>query len=151
MIEEKISRLIKDYCWMKKEVRRLQKILYGCSTPMKSWGVSQYGIDMIMPKGSSGKSQAELKDMDIREERLYKRLRKYEQIVFALEIAGEFLNSEIESVVYDCLLEGMSYRAIAYHLGMSRSQVKKAKDDILSQLCQKSQFVQLLNLEKSAC
>ncbi|KHD86355.1 hypothetical protein NG54_03290 [Heyndrickxia ginsengihumi] len=151
MIEDQISKLIKDYNWMKKEVLRLQEILYGCSVPMKSWGVSQYGIDMVMPRGSSGKSQAELRDMDIREERLYKRLRKYEKLVFALEIAGEFLNSEIESVVYDCLLEGMSYRAIAEHLGMTRNQVKKAKDDILSQLSQKSQFVQLLNLEKLAC
>ncbi|MGG1291389.1 sigma-70 family RNA polymerase sigma factor [Bacillus smithii] len=150
-IEEQLNQLIKDYHWMRKEIDRLERILYGYSTPMRSWGVSKYGIDLVMPRGSGGKSQAELRDLDIREERLYKRLKKYQERVYALEIAAEYLEDEKQRVVYDCLLDGMSYRAIAYHLGMSRSQVKKAKDDILSQLCQKSQFVQLLNLEKSAC
>jgi DNA-binding NarL/FixJ family response regulator len=149
-MKEQIESLLFDYHWMKKEVERLQRILYGYSTPMKSWGVAQYGIDAAMPRGSSGKSQTELIEMDLRENRLHKRLKRYEQIVFAIELAGNHLEDEKQIVIYDCLLDGMSYRSIAHHVGMSRNQVKKAKDTILSQLSQKSQFVQLLNLEKSA-
>lgn len=148
---EIIERLIRDYQWMRREVDRLQNALYGYATPMRSWGVAQYGIEAAMPKGSSGKSQAELKNMDLREERLYKRLMKFEGRVYAIEWAGELLEDEKERVVYDCMLDGMSYRSIAELLGMTRNQVKKTKDAILSQLSQKSQFVQLLNLEKFAC
>ncbi|MEH7342740.1 sigma-70 family RNA polymerase sigma factor [Bacillus sp. JJ1532] len=135
---------------MRKEVDRLERILYGHSTPMRSWGVALYGIEATMPRGSSGKSQAELKKMDIREERAYKRLAKFQDTVYALEIAAEFLEDEKEKVIYDCMIDGMSFREIAYHIGISRNQVKKAKESILSQLSQKCQFVQLLKLEKSA-
>ncbi len=147
---EEIESLIKDYPWMRKEVNRLEKILYGHSTPMRSWGVAQYGIESSLPKGSSGKSQSELKQIDIREERSYRRLMKFQDIVYGLEIAAEFLDDEKEKVIYDCLLDGMSYRAIAFHVGVSRNQVRKAKESILSQLSQKSQFVPLLKLEKTA-
>lgn len=147
---EQIEALIKDYPWMRKEVDRLERILYGHSTPMRSWGVALYGIEATMPSGSSGKSQAELKKMDIREERAYKRLEKFQDTVYALEWAAEYLEDEKEKVIYDCMIDGMSYREISYHIGISRNQVKKAKESILSQLSQKSQFVQLLKLEKSA-
>jgi DNA-binding NarL/FixJ family response regulator len=149
-MKEQIEGLLFDYHWMRKEVDRLQRIIYGNSTPMKSWGVAQYGIDAAMPNGSRGKSQSELSEMDLREERLYKRLKKFEDIVFAIEMAADFLEEEKQIVIYDCLLDGMSYRSIAHHVGLSRNQVKKAKDAILNHLSQKSHFVQLLKIEKSA-
>lgn len=49
---------------MVKEVRRLQKVLYGSVLPMKNWSVAQYGLESAMPKGSPGKSQAELRQME---------------------------------------------------------------------------------------
>ncbi|WP_433958860.1 sigma-70 family RNA polymerase sigma factor [Cytobacillus horneckiae] len=147
---EQIELLLRDYHWMKKEVDRLENILYGRSSPMRSWGVAQYGIEAAMPKGSSGKSQAELMNMDIREERLYKRLEKLKERVYAIEYAAELLGNERDRVIYDCIIDGMSFREISYHIGISRNQVKKAKETILNQLSQKSQFVHLLNLEKSA-
>ena len=41
-----------------------------------------------MPKGSPGKSQAELRQMDMREERLFKRLKYYEERVYAVELGA---------------------------------------------------------------
>lgn len=145
-----IEELIRDYRWMKNEVRRLEKIIHGETVPMRNWGVAQYGDEASLPSGSKGKSQAELNDADIREERLLNRLDKYQHRVYALEMAGELLEDELERVVYDCLLDRMSYRAIAYHVGFSRNQAKKTKDAILNQLSQNSHFVTLLNLEKKA-
>ncbi|MFD0825836.1 sigma-70 family RNA polymerase sigma factor [Neobacillus sp. M.A.Huq-85] len=134
---------------MRKQVDHLQRQLYGSSSTMRSWGVAQYGLEAAMPKGSTGKSLAELENMDIREERLYKRLIKYEEQVYAIEMAGDLLDDEKDRVIYDCLLDGMSYRAIADQLGITRNQAKEAKKAILSTLSQKSQFVSLLKLEKS--
>jgi DNA-binding NarL/FixJ family response regulator len=146
---EQIEELLRDYKWMRKQVDHLQRQLYGYSSPMKSWGVAQYGLEAAMPKGSPGKSLEELKKMDIREERLYERLRNYEEQVFAIEMAGDLLDDEKQKVIYDFLLDGMSFRYISYHLGITRNQVKETKKSILSQLSQKSHFVSLLNLENS--
>ncbi|KON90393.1 hypothetical protein AF332_20650 [Sporosarcina globispora] len=149
-IIDQIETVLRDYHWMKKEVVRLQKYLYGRPAPMKSWGVAQYGIEAAMPKGSSGKSQMELRSLDIREERLHKRLERLEVRVYAIEYAAELLEDERDRVIYDCIIDGMSFREISYHIGISRNHVKKAKEAILNQLSQKSQFVHLLKLEKKA-
>jgi DNA-binding CsgD family transcriptional regulator len=151
VIEKAIEDLLKDYFWMKNEVKRLSVLLYGVSIPMRSWGVAQYGIEAAMPKGSSGKSQAELRDMDIKEERMHKRLGSYQEKVYAIEIAAEFLEDEKSKIVYDCLLEGMSYREIGNHLGMSKDKARTIKASIIRQLRQKRQFLQLLNIENIAC
>ncbi|MCM3448820.1 sigma-70 family RNA polymerase sigma factor [Bacillus safensis] len=116
---------------------------------MRSWGVSQYGIEATLPKGSKGKSQAELRDMDMREDRLFKRLWKFEERVYAKEAAASKIEGEKHKVVYDCMMEGMSYRAIGLHLGLSREKVRQMKDNIIDQLCQYSHFVHLLKDEKS--
>ncbi|WP_284386133.1 sigma-70 family RNA polymerase sigma factor, partial [Bacillus safensis] len=99
----------------------------GTDIPMRSWGVAQYGIEATLPKGSKGKSQAELRDMDMREERLFKRLRKYEERVYAIEAAASKIEGEKNRVVYDCMMEGMSYRAIGLHLGLSREKVRQSR------------------------
>jgi DNA-binding CsgD family transcriptional regulator len=153
IIEKVIEDLLKDYFWMRNEVKRLSKLLYGVNIPMKSWGIAQYGIEAAMPKGSSGKSQAELRDLDIREERLYKRLVSYQEKVYAIEIAADFIKDEKSRIVYDCLLEGMSYQEIANHLGISKDKVRDMKKGIIRQLGQKGQegqFLQLLNIENIA-
>ncbi|MDA1478374.1 sigma factor-like helix-turn-helix DNA-binding protein [Bacillus changyiensis] len=149
MNKKEIENLIHHYHWMAKEVHRLQRVLYGSEIPMRSWGVAKYGLDAAMPKGSSGKSQAELREMDLREERLFKRLRHFEERVYAIEAAARMIQGEQHKVIYDCMMEGLSYRAIGFHLGISRETVRRMKDEIICQLCQNCRFVQLLNPEKS--
>nr|MDH3077600.1 sigma-70 family RNA polymerase sigma factor [Bacillus velezensis] len=144
-----IENLINSYHWMVKEVQRLQRVLYGSTIPMRNFGVSQYGLEVAMPKGSPGKSQAELRQMDMREERLFKRLKYYEERVYAVELGAEKIKGEQNKVVYDCMMEGMSYRAIGLHLGISRETVRKMKEELISQLCQDCHFERLLNLKKS--
>ena len=74
---EQIAQLIRDYRWMKNEINRLQRIVYGSTFLMKSWGVAQYGIDAAMPKGSEGKSHDEMDAMDVRERKQIERLETY--------------------------------------------------------------------------
>lgn len=125
MNQKEIENLINSYHWMVKEVHRLQRVLYGSVIPMKNWGIAQYGLEAAMPKGSPGKSQAELRQMDMREERLFKRLKYYEERVYAVELGAEKIKGEQHKVIYDCMMEGMSYRAISLHLGFSRKLYAK--------------------------
>lgn len=145
---ERIEELLRDYHWMVREILRLERSYYGSSHD-RSWGVAQYGLEAAMPKGSGGISQAELEAMDKREEWLYKRITKLEEKVEAVESAAETIKGEMHQVVYDCMMDGMSYRAIAKHLGVSRDKVRQIKDEIISQLSQNDQIRQVLNSEKS--
>lgn len=145
-----MEQLIRDYRWMKNEVSRLQEIIHGCQVPMGSWGVAQYGIDAAMPKGSSIRSAREMEAMDLRDKRQLERLKKYESYVYAIEKAPDFLDGEKNKIVFDCMLDGMSYRKIGNHLEMSRDRVREVKDDIIGQLCQNGHFRQLLNCKKCA-
>ncbi|NRG32920.1 sigma-70 family RNA polymerase sigma factor [Niallia circulans] len=149
-MEINIAELIRDYRMMKREIERLQKIIYGKSVPMRSWGVAQYGIEATLPHGSSGKSQAELRDMDIREQKQIMRLQEYQRKVFAIESAGDFLDKEILKIVYDCMLSGMTRQQIAVHLEISRDSVDKLRAEIKAQIGTNTIFSKLLHGEKSA-
>ncbi|MDP4163084.1 MAG: sigma-70 family RNA polymerase sigma factor [Bacillota bacterium] len=144
-----ITELIRDYRMMKREIERLQKILFGQSIPMRSWGVAQYGIEATLPKGSSGKSQAELKNMDIREQKNIKRLEEYQRKVVAIESAGDLLEREIHKIVYDCMLSGMTRHEIAIHLEISRDSVDKLRAEVKAQLHTNTTFSKLLQGEKN--
>lgn len=149
-MEINIAELIRDYRMMKREIERLQRIIYGKSLPMRSWGVAQYGVESTLPHGSSGKSQAELRDMDIREQKQIMRLKEYQRKVFAIESAGDFLDKEILKIVYDCMLSGMTRQQIAVHLEISRDSVDKLRADIKAQIGTNTTFSKLLHGEKSA-
>ncbi|MEK4825141.1 sigma-70 family RNA polymerase sigma factor [Niallia sp. FSL W8-0951] len=149
-MEINIAELIRDYRMMKREIERLQRIIYGKSVPMRSWGVAQYGVEATLPHGSSGKSQAELRDIDIREQKQIMRLQEYQRKVFAIESAGDFLDKEILKIVYDCMLSGMTRQQIAVHLEISRDSVDKLRADIKAQIGTNTTFSKLLHGEKSA-
>lgn len=151
MMKINFTELIRDYRMMKREIDRLQNIIYGRPLPMRSWGVAQYGIEATMPRGSSGKSDAELRDMDIREQKQIARLREYERRVYAIESASDFLDKEILKVVYDCMLSGLTRRQIAIHLEASVDSVDKLRSDVKSQIESNTTFSKLLHGEKSAC
>lgn len=143
-----INELIRDYRMMKREIERLQKILYGKPFPMRSWGVAQYGDESSLPKGSPGKSQAELRDMDIREQKQIQRLEEYQRKVIAIESAGDLLDREILKIVYDCMLSGMTRQEIANHLEISRNFVDNLRTEIKAQLNSNVTFSKILQGEK---
>lgn len=151
MTADEIENLIRDYSWMAREVSRLEKSLNRALGSSISWGVAQYGIEAAMPKGTSGKSQAELAAMDERETRIYNRIMKYKNKVIALEYASDSIIGDIHKAVYDCLLfDQMSMREISIQLGISRDKVKQTKEEVLSQLSQLDHFLQLLKTPKKS-
>ncbi|MCP3026623.1 sigma-70 family RNA polymerase sigma factor [Halobacillus sp. A5] len=155
MNEKQIENLIYEYHWKSKEVSRLENILFGSSIPMRGLGAIEYSIEATLPKGSPLKSKKELEEMDMREERLYRRWEDYRQHVYAVELIADTLENDQLLIIIDCMMDGMSYRSIADHLRMSRSKVGEMKNEMLYQICQlcqegqKCQFVSDLLLEKS--
>lgn len=135
-----ITQMIKDYRWMSQEVERLQSLIYGWSSPMHSWGVAQYGIEAVMPKGSKGKSVAELMKAETLEEKRRKRLQRYEVEIFLLETLADIFETESQKVIYDSILEGETYREIGMRLGVSKDYVQKQKREIIRQLKENEQM-----------
>ena len=130
---------------------RLHNILWGVRTEYKSVGVAQGGIEATLPKpNTSLKSHAEMDDMDARELRLYNRWQEYKEKVHAIEVLGDYLEDEHQLIILDCMMEGMSYRSIADHLGMNRNKVRDLKEDMLCQICQKCHFLHDLLERNSA-
>ncbi len=117
---------------------------------MGSWGVAQYGLDAAMPKGSSIRSAEEMKRMDVRERSQIQRLEKMRTYVYALEVAYDLVEDEQLQTIYDCLLDGMTYRQIAEHLSASKDYVRLKKIAVFSQISQNSQISRILTYEKTA-
>lgn len=145
-----VGYLVSNYRFWKKEIDRLERVLYGYSTSMGSWGVAQYGLEAAMPKGASIRSAEELKKMDIRERSQILRLERLKAYVYALEVAYDLISDEQLKTIYDCLLDGMTHRQIAEHLSSSKDYVRYKKQEVFSQISQNSQIRTLLTFQKSA-
>lgn len=121
-----------DFTWKTNEVKRLEEKIYGTKQRV-SYGVAQYGIEMVMPKGTSGKSLAEMNDMDVREKREIERYVKMKAEIDMLEyiaVTDYVASSEELSTIYDLALVGMSMREIGKHMCTDRRTVTKRIEDI---------------------
>lgn len=124
---------------------RLSNILWGTNSNNKSVGVSQYGVEATLPKPNTNLvSAAEMNDMDAREKRLYVRWLEYQEKSHAIEIMSDYLEEEQHRIILDCMMEGMSYRSIADHLGINRNKIRDMKEEMLCQICHKCQLVHSL-------
>lgn len=125
-----LIKLISDAHWMFKEVARLEECIFGDICMKVSYGVAQYGIEMCMPKGSSGCSISESLELDRREERQLKRYYKMKaKIDVADYIAGLLGNIELETI-YDCLLTGMSLTEVGKHMEKDRKLIYNVREEV---------------------
>src|SRR5690625_692374 len=133
MNKKEIESLIYEYHWRKREVSRLENILYGTSDSYRSVGVAQYSVEATLPKPNTNlKSHAEMDAMDAREKRLLNRLKEYEEKVRTVEKMADYLTNDKHLIILDCMMEGMSYRSIAAHLGIGRTKIWEMKDEMLN-------------------
>ncbi|WP_096435930.1 hypothetical protein [Alteribacter populi] len=139
MDRKEIEEIISDYRLFKREIERLNDLIYGIAgVPSKGRGglTAQYGEEAAMPKGSGGISQSELDRLDSRERKLLKRMQAYQDKVDFVEAGEEYIEGPLHQIVYSCMMEGLSYRAIGKHAGVSREQVRRLRDEVISQMCQ---------------
>lgn len=145
-----IGYMINEYRFWKKEIMRLENVIWGGYSPARSEGVAQYGIEAVMPKGSSIRSARELDQMDARERIQYKRWEKLSSYIYALDYGFEILRDEKLQTIYDCLLDGMTYRQIAEFLNTSKDYVRIKRNELIRQISQNSQIRAILTFEKRA-
>ncbi|RHW33534.1 sigma-70 RNA polymerase sigma factor region 4 domain-containing protein [Oceanobacillus profundus] len=151
-MKKQVEDLIYQYYWRKKEVSRICSILWRRYSLTPSAGmVSKYGIEATLPKANTSlKSYAEMDALDARDKRLYDRYKDYEEIVKAIESIANYLEDEQQKIILDCMMEGMSYRSIADHLGINRNKIRLMKEKMLCQICQKCHFLHDLIDKKTA-
>lgn len=144
MDRKEIENLISDYQWMKREITRLDELLYGIGSPGGGGnsGVAQYGIEATLPKGSGLISQVELDNLDRREKKLLQRIIHYKNKIELIELGEDLIEDPVQQVIYSCMMSGMSYRAIGKHVGVSREQVRRLRNDVIYHLCQNGHFCQ---------
>lgn len=148
-MKKEIDNAIRNYQMYVREVNRLEDTLYSGGTSARSWGVATYGIEAAMPRGSGGLSNAELDALDRREQITLKRMQKYQSVMDALHKDLEESTNEFEHIVFDCLLDGMTYREIGNHLRVSREKIRRTKEEIVCRLCQNSHICTYLTYQKS--
>ncbi|MBM7633844.1 sigma-70 family RNA polymerase sigma factor [Geomicrobium sediminis] len=141
---KEIEELISDYRWMKREVLRLEELLSNMTVKSSHNDnlTVNYDIEATLPKGSSGMSAAEYDQLDRRERKLIDRINRYKEIIEFVELGEDHLQNPIHVVIYSCMMEGMSYRAIAAHLEMSKDMVRKHRDNLISHLSQNRHYSQ---------
>ena len=128
MDKQQIEQCIRDYQWMIREIERIRKYLADAGERI----VRNYEtLGMPIPKG-------DVRDpvhMEVvRREKQWKRMAKLEEKVRFVQERIEVITDERERTVLDCLLDGMSYSAIAHHMGLSRRHVMRIKDDIVEKI-----------------
>lgn len=127
MTKQEIEQTLRDYHWMIREIERLRELLGDAGERV----VRNYEL-LDMPKPQGGRSDPVALEVS-RRERLWKKLRSYEQKVMYVQEKLEIIQDERERTVLDCMLDGMSMRAIAHHMGLSRRHVQNLKDRIVEQ------------------
>lgn len=133
MDKYEIEQTLRDYHWMVREIARLREMLSDAGERV----VRNYeGLDMPKPQGR--RSDPVLLEAS-RRERLWRKLQKYDQKVKFVQERMDFIEDEREKTVLDCLLDGMSIRSIADHMGLSRRHVQNIKDRIIEQFCSRQE------------
>ena len=151
MDEKQLQTLIYNYHWQTKEANRIARILNDIDAP-KGATTTQYGIEATLPKANTTlKSRYEIDELSRREKRLYERYMRYKENIELVESLADYIDEEMQLIILDCMMEGMSLRSIAAHLGVSRYKVSELKDDMLSHLCQICHFPPHFENEKITC
>jgi DNA-binding CsgD family transcriptional regulator len=134
-IVQKVEEDLKDYHWMIREINRLEDSIWRKEQLQGSSGSSltaQYGLEATMPKAQGARL---LTDLEVEEiEKMVKRKQKLEDRVYRIQQASTKITDEKERTVLDCMLDGMRMKAIARHVGISRTRLNEIKRDLVPKL-----------------
>lgn len=134
-IIQKTEEDIRDYNWMEREVRRLEReideaiMISGFSNSL----TAQYGIEAAMPKGQGLK----LSTMSVSEkqyERKLKRVEKLQEKINKIDRAVEKITDGRQLAVLECMLDRVPMNMIAQHVGVSRQTLNDIKREIITKL-----------------
>lgn len=149
MNKKEIAKILRDYHWMINEIARQRRMMNEVDQSI----TGQYGIEGSLPHGKNGKSDPVAQEA-IRREKKYKWIEKLEKQVLYIQERIYIITNEREKAVLECLLDGMSIRAIARHMGFSERRVYSLRNNIVEHIADfadNADFAEKLLRDKSVC
>lgn len=125
MNKKEIANLLRDYYWMTNEIARQRGLLVNAGENI----TAQYGIEMVMPKGSGTGDPIYIEVQ--RRVKKTKRVERLENKVKFIQDRIHLIDNEREKTVLDCLLDGMSMIKISRHMGLSERNIYTLRDNIV--------------------
>ncbi|WP_038246235.1 helix-turn-helix domain-containing protein [Virgibacillus salexigens] len=143
MNKKEIGNTLRDYKWMINEIKRQREFLKDAGTNL----VAQSGIESAMPKAQGGTSDPVAREV-VRRDKKYTWINRLERKVTYIQERIPAISNERELVVLECLLDGMSMRAISNHMGLSERHIFRIRDAIVSQMADMSYLSHIMTEEK---
>jgi len=124
--KKEIEQALRDYNWMIKEIKRQRDLL----DDYDGGNLVAHIDDMPKAKGLTGDPVAlEV----IRRDKKSQWVEKLEQKVLFIQKRISVITDEREKAVLNCMLDGMSMKAIGQHMGLSRTHIYNIKESIIEQ------------------
>ena len=127
--KEQVSNMIRDYNWILREIEYIRNELNDVDLNV----TSQYGEESAMPKAKGDPVDMMTFEI-IRRDKKSKRAERLENKIKFIRDNIHKIKDERQRVVLDHLLDGMSITKLSHHMGISRKQVYKIKDEIIDEL-----------------
>ncbi|WP_025027761.1 LuxR C-terminal-related transcriptional regulator [Caldalkalibacillus mannanilyticus] len=132
MEREEFELALRDYPWMIREISRLKENLGDAGERM----VQKYGLESALPKGKGMYTDSVGQEV-ARRERKWKRLDKLEKKVLFIQERVELITDEREKTILECILDGLSFTAIAKHMGLSTRHIQRLKNDMVDKMLER--------------
>ena len=136
MNKKQIEQALRDYLWMMNEIIREREEL----NHIIGGNVVAHIDDM--PK-ASGQTSDPVANEAIRRMNKSKRVEKLEDKVLEIQRRAKVITNERELTVLNCMMDGMSMRAISKHMGLSERHVFRLKDSIVEQMADMSDLAEM--------
>lgn len=144
MNKKEIEQALRDYNWMINEIKRQRDLLkdyQGGNLVAKS------GVESVMPKAQGATSDPVAMEV-VRRDKASRWVQKLEEKVLFVQQRMSTITDEREKAVLECMLDGMSMRAIGQHMGLSERHIFRLRDSIVSQMADMSDFAESCTNEK---
>ena len=123
---EKIMDLINNYPYY---ISRLKELNSQYQSEIGGGITAQYGIESAMPKAQGMNSNPVENDV-MRRKKMDKEITRLENKARYIQNRWDRITDERMALVFNLRLNGMTYRTIAFDLGISKSRVHQVMDEI---------------------
>ncbi|AKG05534.1 hypothetical protein AAV35_012760 [Salimicrobium jeotgali] len=133
MNKKQIEDALRDYNWMLNEIKRQRHLLEDAGTGL----TTMYGEEAAMPKAQGESSDPVAREV-VRRDKKHTWINRLEKKVLFVQERMSIIEDEREKAVLECLLDGMSMRAIGNHMGLSERHIFRIKNSIVKQMAEMS-------------
>lgn len=128
MNKQEIEQALRDYSWMLNEIKRQRELLSHIGSNITSQG----GVESSLPKPQGTTSDPVALEV-IRRNKASRWVQNLEEKVLFIQKRIPIITDEREKAVLECMLDGLSMKAIGQHMGLSRSHIYNIKESIIEQ------------------